>query len=121
MDPTTSVYKAYMLHLLFFLHICFQRNSSVIQSLTIDSHVSQSSIEVFKKTNHRKGAKSINIEHNEVTVGTHRARQSFGNKIAYAGCTVGDVQLFISCKMMSVLNSKIYEGGYNGTVSQLTG
>ncbi len=38
------------------------------------------------KTNHRKGINlTINIEHNEVTVGTHRTERSFGNKMTYAG------------------------------------
>ena len=53
--------------------------------------------------------RSINLEHNEVTVGTQIARWSFGNKNGWRNpILIG--YIFISCKIISVLNSKIYEG-----------
>lgn len=59
------MFLTFLLHLVFLFFSFFTYASKLF--------IQQSSIVVIMQTNHREGTKSIHLEPNEVTVGTHRA------------------------------------------------
>ena len=95
--------------------ICFQRSRSVSQSLSIDSHVSQSFIDAFMKTNLRKRNPIDKYRTDWGHRGNVQGRVVIWQQhdLCWMNCwgsPVDTAYIFISCKMTSVLNSVIYEG-----------